>query len=55
MFLAGGNSSSDRCLLDMARIAFIVHSAGPESEHFSEEEKMKALAPSENWLLFESE
>lgn len=53
-FLAGGNTSSDLPLLEMAEIPFIVHSASKENENFPAEEKLKKLAVKNNWIVFQT-
>lgn len=52
-FLAGGNTSSDLPLLEMAEVPFVVHSAGRENENFPAEEKLIKLAVRKNWIIFQ--
>ena len=53
-FLAGGNTLTDRPLLELAELAFVVHSAKKDSVIFSSERKMRELALQKKWLLFET-
>ena len=52
-FLAGGNTSSDIPLLEMAEVPFVVHSAGQENENFLAEDKLKKWAVKNNWIVFQ--
>ena len=52
--IAGGNTSSDLPLLEMASVPFVVHSARPENENFSAEQKLKKQAINKGWILFEN-
>ncbi len=52
-FLAGGNTSSDIPLLEMASLAFVVHSAEPASVFFPIEKKLKNLAVKNHWPIFQ--
>ena len=52
-FLAGGNTSMDKPLLEMAEVPFVVHSASQGSEIFLAEEELKNWAIQNNWIVFE--
>lgn len=52
-FLAGGNTSSDLPLLEMAEVPFVVHSAGRGNEDFPAEEKLTKIAIKNNWMIFQ--
>jgi len=52
-FLAGGNTSTDIPLLEMASVPFVVHSASPGSDFFPAEKKLKELAIKNRWILFQ--
>ncbi len=52
-FLAGGNTSSDIPLLEMAEAPFVVHSADRENENFSAEKRLKKMALKNNWIVFQ--
>lgn len=54
-FLAGGNTLTDLPLLKMAVQSFVVHSADSEDTVFSAEERLKAQALQEQWIVFEKE
>lgn len=53
--LAGGNTSSDRPLLEMAPVSFVVHSAEEGHENFLAEKRLKEKAKRQQWIVFERE
>ena len=54
-FLAAGNTRTDLPLLELARLPFVVHSAEKNNIIFPAEQKMKELALTKKWLIFEKE
>ena len=54
-FLAAGNTRTDLPLLELARLPFVVHSADKNNIIFPGEQKMKELALTKKWLIFEKE
>ena len=54
-FLAAGNTLTDKPLLEIAEISFIVNSADPDSVIFQTEQKLKQFALQKNWILFEKQ